>query len=338
MHAVRRNTVSAALQATQIAQAQPPVIMIVGPTAVGKTAAALKLAELINAEIVSADSRLFYRGMDIGTAKPSIEERARIPHHLIDVVDPDETLSLAEFQKRSTQAITDILARDRLPVIVGGTGQYIRAVRFGWTPPPVAPNETLRSELARLASVRGAAWLHERLGFLDPAAAQNVDARNLRRTIRALEVILTTGLPFSKQRGEGEIPYRFITIGLRRTRPDLYARIDSRIDTMLEGGLVEETRKLLQNGYSASLPAFSAIGYSQCAQVIHGDIDLREARLQMQRSSRSLVRRQSNWFKETDPTIIWFEATRPDLIEAMAAAIQQTSTSGNGAAGAMHQT
>jgi tRNA dimethylallyltransferase len=304
------------------ALARPLVVMLVGPTAVGKTEVALGLALSLDGEIVSMDSRLFYRGMDIGTAKPSPEDLRRVPHHLIDVVEPDETLSLADFQDRLQQAIAGIVSRGRLPLLVGGTGQYAHAVRSGWAPPPVAPDETLRNELERLASMRGGTWLHARLAAVDPPAAQNIDARNLRRTIRAMEVILTTGRRFSQQRGSGAAPYRLVTIGLRRSRPELYARIDARIDAMLEGGLVEETRKLLRKGYSPSLPAFSAIGYSQCAQVISGDIDLREARIQMQRSTRAFVRRQSNWFKDNDPDIRWFDATRPDLVEAIATLIQ----------------
>jgi tRNA dimethylallyltransferase len=300
------------------------VVMLVGPTAVGKTEVALHLARALNGEIVSADSRLFYRGMSIGTAKPTAEELAEVPHHLIDVVEPDQTLSLADFKERMHAAIADILARGRLPLLVGGTGQYMQAVRSDWSPPPVAPNTPLREELARLAAIRGGTWLHERLASLDQPAAERIDPRNLRRTIRALEVILSTGRRFSEQRGSGDSPYRVLTIGLRRPRPDLYARIDARIDAMLHAGLVEETRELLRKGYSPTLPAFSAIGYSQCARVINGDIDIREARLQMQRASRALVRRQSNWFKESDPGITWFDASRTDLFEAISDFIQRS--------------
>jgi tRNA dimethylallyltransferase len=301
---------------------RPLVVILLGPTAVGKTEVSLKLAEAFDAEIVSADSRLFYRGMDIGTAKPGLDMRQRIPHHLIDVVEPNETLSLADFRDRVQKVIKAIVSRGRLPMLVGGTGQYMQAVRSGWSPPAVAANERLRNELERLATLRGGAWLHSRLSALDPDAAHKMDPRNLRRTIRALEVILTTGRPFSEQRGAGEIPFRILTIGLRRSRPDLYARIDSRIDAMLKDGLIDETRRLLAKGYSSSLPAFSAIGYSQCAQVLRGEMDLREARMQMQRLTRAFVRRQSNWFKESDPSIAWFDATRPDLLAAISSLIR----------------
>ena len=303
---------------------RPLVVILVGPTAVGKTELALSLASVLQGEIVSADSRLFYRGMDIGTAKPSREERVRVPHHLIDIVEPNKTLSLADFRSRVQQSIAGIVARGKLPLLVGGTGQYVEAVRAGWNPPPVAPNERLRLQLTRLGEDRGAGWLHDRLAYMDAPAAGKIEPRNLRRTVRALEVILLTGRRFSEQRGASEIPYRLLTIGLRRSRHDLYARIDARIDAMLQDGLIEETRQLLRSGYGPDLPAFSAIGYSQCAQVINGDIDLRQARLQMQRLTRMFVRRQSNWFKESDPTITWFDATRPDLVPAVSTLIERS--------------
>jgi tRNA dimethylallyltransferase len=289
---------------------------------VGKTQVALQLAESLRGEIVSVDSRLFYRGMDIGTAKPSPEERLRVRHHLIDIADPDDNMSLASFQGLAHAAIAEIFAIGRLPILVGGTGQYVRAVRAGWRPPRVPPNPGLRNELTRLASVRGGFWLHEKLASLDPPASEKIDFRNIRRTVRALEVILTTGVKFSDQRGSGNSSYRFITIGLRRDRDDLYARIDARIDTMLAGGLLDETRQLLERGYSPDLPAFSAIGYLECAGVVVGQIDVEAARLQMRRSTRALVRRQSNWFRETDPTIQWFDAARQDVVEAITTTIQ----------------
>ena len=230
---------------------RPLVVILVGPTAVGKTDVALKLAASLDAEIVSADSRLFYRGMDIGTAKPSPEEQASIPHHLIDMVDPDETLSLRDFQERVQDAVAGIVSRGKLPLLVGGTGQYVEAVRSGWSPPPVAANGRLRMELERLASTRGAGWLHDRLAGIDAEAARKIDPRNLRRTIRALEVVLITGRAFSEQRRAGQIPFRILTIGLRRSRPDLYARIDARIESMLQSGLLEETRQTPSKGLFA---------------------------------------------------------------------------------------
>jgi len=286
---------------------KPPLILIVGPTAVGKTELAIQLAQGLNGEIVSADSRLFYRGMDIGTAKPTKAERAQAPHHLIDVADPDETWSLAVFQQAAQAAIGDILARGKLPLLVGGTGQYVRAVTQGWVPPAVEPDPRLREVIEGLAAAYDPYWLHAKLAILDPVSAAKIDARNLRRTVRALEVIFTTGQPFATQRGLSESPYRLISIGLRRPRPELYERIDRRIDAMFENGLLDEVQGLLDKGYGAGLPTMSAIGYRECVAVLQGAMSLDEAKTQMKRLTRVFVRRQGNWFKEDDEEIRWFE-------------------------------
>jgi tRNA dimethylallyltransferase len=300
-----------------------PLLLIVGPTAVGKTELAIQLAQTLNGEIVSADSRLFYRGMDIGTAKPSQDERARIPHHLIDIAAPDETLSLAEFQRMAAQIIAEIHARNKLPFLVGGTGQYVRAVTEGWSPPEVAENSRMRDELERLAlshaegmkDLRGAEWLHAKLKTLDEDAANNIDWRNARRTIRALEVILTTGRKFSAQRGQVESPYRLITIGLNRPREELYRRVDERIDAMFANGFVDEVKNLLAQGYSPALPSMSAIGYRECVKVAQGEMSAEEAKIEMKRITRVFVRRQANWFKESDPRIRWFDANRESIAQ-----------------------
>ena len=283
-----------------------PLILLVGPTAVGKTEIAIQLAERMDGEIVSADSRLFYRGMDIGTAKPTRAEQARVPHHLIDIANPDEILSLAVFQKMATETIADIQARGRLPLLVGGTGQYVRAVTQGWTPPEVEPDEKLRSELEKLKDEKGIDWLHKKLRSLDPEAAEKIDARNFRRTIRALEVVLTTGRKFSEQRSKSDSPYHLITIGLTRPREELYARVDARIEAMFANGLLDEVRGLLAKGYSPDLPTMSAIGYRECVQVIQGELNEEQAKVEIRRATRNFVRRQGNWFKESDPQIKWF--------------------------------
>lgn len=286
--------------------AKPPLILIVGPTAVGKTELALQLAERLNGEIVSADSRLFYRGMDIGTAKPSREEQARAPHHMIDIADPDEILSLAVFQQKAHTIIADIHTRKKLPLLVGGTGQYVRAVTEGWTPPEVKPDEHLRNELEKQKDENGIYWLHEKLRELDPVAAEKIDARNYRRTIRALEVIMTTGKKFSEQRGQSDSPYHLITIGLMRPRAELYARVDARIDAMFANGFLDEVKNLLAHGYSSTLPTMSAIGYRECVEVLEGKIMVEEAKQLIGRATRVFVRRQANWFKESDPNIQWY--------------------------------
>ena len=283
---------------------KPPLILIIGPTAVGKTELAIQLAEKLNGEIISADSRLFYRGMDIGTAKPSQEELARVPHYLIDIVNPDETLSLAVFQEKAKHIIADIHARGKLPFLVGGTGQYVRAVTEGWTPPEVTADEKLRAELEK----KDKEWLHARLQLLDPEAAAKIDARNVRRTVRALEVILTTGRKFSEQRGQVESPYHLITIGLTRPRPELYQRVDERIDLMFANGFIDEVKGLLNTpqGYSPTLPSMSAIGYRECVSVVKGLLTEEQAKVEMRRVTRIFVRSQANWFKESDPNIMWF--------------------------------
>jgi tRNA dimethylallyltransferase len=292
----------------------PPLILIVGPTAVGKTDLALQLAERLQGEIVSCDSRLFYRGMDIGTAKPTREERDRVPHHLIDVADPDETWSLALFQQRARQVIAGIQERRKLPLLVGGTGQYVRAVTEGWTPPEVLPDPRLRTILEKLAERNGKDWLYDRLMRLDPGAAVIIDPRNLRRTVRAMEVILTTGRSFSGQRGQVDTSYDVLAVGLRRPRPELYDRIDARIEAMFRAGLLKEVQALLAKGFSPSLPSMSGIGYRECCRVLQGELSEEEAKVLMRRATRAFVRRQSNWFKESDPGIHWFEAGSADLL------------------------
>ena len=297
---------------------KPSLILIVGPTAVGKTEIAIQLAERLNGEVVSADSRLFYRGMDIGTAKPTPEEQARVPHHLIDIANPDEILSLAIFQQKAQQVIADIHTRNKIPFLVGGTGQYVRSVTEGWSPPEVKPDERLRGEFEKMKEERGAYWLYEKLEELDPAAAEKIDPRNYRRTIRALEVIMTTGRAYSQQRGQSESPYSLITIGLIRPRPELYERVDQRIESMFANGFLEEVKGLLAKGYSPSLPTMSAIGYREGIRVVHGELSEEQAKAEMRRATRVFVRRQANWFKETDPNIRWFRVEEGvvDEIEA----------------------
>ena len=295
-----------------------PLILLVGPTAVGKTELAIQLAERLNGEIVSADSRLFYRGMDIGTAKPTQEEMQRVPHHLIDIADPDEILSLAVYQQKAGEVIAGIHTRNKLPFLVGGTGQYVRAVTQGWTPPKVEPNEQLRNELEKQQEEEGIYWLYDKLKRLDPEAAAKIDARNYRRTIRALEVVLTTGRKFSEQRGQGASPYHLVTVGLTRPRAELSERVDERIEAMFANGFVDEVRGLLARGYSPSLPAMSAIGYRECIRVIQGELNEEQAKAEIRRATRVFVRRQANWFKDLDPNIAWFrvEARVVEKIEA----------------------
>ena len=284
-----------------------PLIIILGPTAVGKTDLSINLAKAFNGEIISADSRYLYRGMDIGTAKPTLKERAGVPHHLIDVADPDEVWSLALYQSEINRIIKEIHERNKLPFLVGGTGQYIRAIVEGWNIPPQPPDSRMREVLTSWGESLGAEELHRKLTLIDPVAAANIEPNNIRRTIRAFEVIFLTGERFSDLRSRQKCPYSVLQIGLKRDRAELYERIDTRIEMMVGEGLLEETAKLLEKGYSVNLPSLSAIGYREMVSVLQNEITLDEAILLMKRYTRIFVRRQANWFKENDPKIHWFD-------------------------------
>lgn len=281
------------------------LIALVGPTAVGKTETGIRLAEQFNGEIVSADSRQIYRQMDIATAKPSAQQRARIAHHLVDVVEPDDVYTLAQFQSGAYAAIEDIFARGKQPFLVGGTGLYFRAVAEGLKIPEVAPDAALRAELERRVEREGKHALHAELQQVDPDAAARIDPRNVRRTIRALEVYRVSGKRFSELGGAQPPPWRILTIGLSRPRPELYARIDTRVDEMVSAGLVDETRRLGER-YDWALPSMSGLGYKQIGGTLRGEMSLQEAIAAIKRDTRRFVRRQSNWFRADDSRIQWF--------------------------------
>lgn len=284
-----------------------PLVIITGPTAVGKTQLSLNLVETFDGEIISADSRLFYRGMDIGTAKPSRENRSLVAHHLIDIADPNETLSLAVFQESVYKLARQLWKKDKVPFLVGGTGQFIRAIMEGWVIPPQAPNFQLRDVIEEWSAAIGPEALHNGLSIIDPDAAEKIDARNLRRTVRALEVIFSTGRLFSTQRQRRKRGIRYKVIGLKRDRETLYQRIDARIDQMFKYGFVEEVKALLEAGYDPQLPSLSAIGYKEVIAYLQGKMEMDEVVVLMKRRTRSYVRRQANWFKLDDPRIHWFE-------------------------------
>lgn len=300
---------------------QAPVVAIVGPTGVGKTEVSIRVALALDGEIVSADSRQFYRGMDIGTAKATAAEQARVPHHLIDVAAPDEVWSLAVFQEHAQRVIAQLHAKGKLPFLVGGTGQYIRAVLEGWDIPALAPVPHLREALEAWAAALGPLNFHEKLEKIDPQAAAQIEPNNVRRSIRAFEVIFQTGKLFSAQRRQKPSLYTLKLVGLRRPRTELYARIDARIEQMLAEGLVEEVQRLLAQGYSPSLPNMSAIGYREIAAYLEGNMTLEEAVAQIKRLTRIYVRRQANWFKADDPRIQWFDM-QEDVVEKIVHFIQ----------------
>ena len=279
------------------------LLVILGPTAVGKTALSLQIAEQFNGEIISADSRYFYRGMDIGTAKPSAAEQAQAPHHLIDICNPDETLTLGEYQRLAYKTIDAVLENGRLPILVGGTGQYVKAVVEGWGIPEVPPHPDLREALESLGGPELARWLQ----MLDPTAAERIDARNVRRVVRALEVTLVTGQPITELQRKTPPPYNIQMIGFIRDRDTLYQRIDQRVDQMMTAGLLAELGELREAGYGRSLPAMSGLGYQQLWAYLEGEMTLDEAVERIKFETHRFARQQNTWFGQDDPCIDWFE-------------------------------
>ena len=285
-----------------------PLIVLVGPTAVGKTETSIQLAKKLKAEIISADSRYFYRGMDIGTAKPTKEEMAGIVHHLVDIADPDETWSLSLFQESAIKLIDQLHNAEKIPLLVGGTGQYVKSVMEAWQMPEIAPNEQLRAYFEQIAKEKGKEFVYKMLKKNDPEAAEQIDYRNLRRSIRALEVVYLTGEKFSNQKRLSTSPFSRKIIGLKRDRKTLYERIDQRIDLMINNGLEDEVRRLINKGYNRDLASMSGIGYKEMYAYIEGEISLEESIRLIKRKTRIFVRRQANWFNENDPSIQWFDA------------------------------
>lgn len=296
------------------------IVVILGPTAAGKTSLSLALAERFGGEIVSADSRLIYRGMDIGTAKPTAAEQARVPHHLLDVTTPDRPLTLAEYQRLAYAAIDDIHQRGRLPFLVGGTALYLRAVIEGLRIPEVPPNPALRAELEAFAEAEGHAALHRRLAALDPVGAEAIDGRNVRRVVRALEIVLETGQPKSELEGASPPPYRMLLIGLAMERELLHSRIAARVQQMVETGLVEETVRLLAQGHPSNLPALSSLGYREIGQYLRDELTLDEAIERICIETNRFVRHQSTWFRRMQG-IQWVDWNRPE-VDAVAGLVQ----------------
>jgi tRNA dimethylallyltransferase len=288
------------------------LIAVVGATATGKTTLAIALAQRLAGEIVNADSRQVYRGMDIGTAKPTAAEQAAARHWLIDVADPDEAFSLARFLDLSREALADMRSRGKQPIVAGGTGQYIWALLEGWRVPRVPPDAALRAELEALAAERGADAVAGLLREVDPASAENIDARNTRRVIRAIEVTRATGRPFSAWQTR-DAPQDTSIIGLRLARNELYRRIDARVDAMIESGLVAEVQ-VLSEEYGCDGSALSGIGYRQVCEHLRGECSLEEAIARIKTETHRLARMQHTWFRDDDPRIRWLSADAPDLL------------------------
>ena len=299
----------------------PPLIAIVGPTAVGKTTLAVRLAQALGGEVVSADSRQVYRRMDIGTAKPTPAERAAATHHLIDVVEPDEEFSLGIYQDLAGAALVEIAGRGRVPLLAGGTGQYLAALLQGWNIPRVEPQPELRAALEREAERIGAEALHARLARVDPQAAAGIPPANVRRVIRALEVYEVTGQPISAQQSMCPPPYRICTLWLRMPAEALYARIDRRVEAMMRAGLLEEVRGLVEQGYAWTLPAMSGLGYREFRPFFAGELTLEQAVERLKFDTHAFARRQAAWFKRL-PNLTCLPADAPDLLEQAIAAVQ----------------
>ncbi len=286
----------------------PPVVAIVGPTASGKSDLALRLAAAVGGEIVNADALQVYRGLDIGTAKPTEEERRRVPHHLIDVVDPGERFSAGEFARRARAAIAAIRARRRVPLVVGGSGFYLRALFSGLSPMPPA-DAALRRELSRRAADEGPEALHRELAAVDPRRAAQLAPADVQRVVRALEVARLTGRPLSElvaERPPGATPLAARWLGLTLPRAILYDQIAARVTRMVERGWVEEVASLLSAGVDAGAPAFQAIGYRQMVRHVRGEWDLERTVGEIERATRRFAKRQLTWFR-SEPQVRWWD-------------------------------
>lgn len=290
--------------------AKKPLITLVGATATGKTGVAIQLAEALDGEIVGADSRQVYRQMAIGTAQPTAAQRARVPHHLIDFITPDDNLTLARYQSLAYAQIDDIHRRGKIPLLVGGTGQYVTAVIDGWSIPQVAPNAIFRAQLEAFARSSPAARdiLFRRLQTLDAASAQIIHPNNLRRVIRALEVYEETGSRFSDLRRKKPPPYAILELGLTLERHTLYQRADARVDAMVEAGFVEEVAGLLVAGYDRHLPAMSGLGYSQMAAHLLDGLPLHGAVQDTKSATHDFIRRQLTWYRKYSGDVRWYNA------------------------------
>jgi tRNA dimethylallyltransferase len=299
-----------------------PLLAIVGPTASGKTKLAIEVAGRIGAEIVCADSTTVYRGMDVGTAKPTPGQRARVAHHLVDVAEPSEPFTVARYQRLASEAIGDVRERGREPLLVGGSGLYVRAVVDDLVFPPTDP--AVRARLEREATRAGARAMYERLAELDPPAADRIEPDNVRRTVRALEVAEVSGRPFSSyaeawDRYPGD---RVRAVGIDVPRPGLYERIEARVREQLAEGLVEEVKELAHRGLSGWLTASQAIGYAEIARHLEGELSLDEAVARTVKRTKALARRQLAWFRR-DPRVRWFAHDEPALADLVTGYLQE---------------
>jgi tRNA dimethylallyltransferase len=283
----------------------PPLIAVFGPTGVGKTACAIDLALEFNGEVVNADSRYLYRHLEIGVAKPTLAERRGIPHHLIDVFDPAEHVTLAQVQRLAYCAIDEIHSRGRVPILVGGTPLYMNSITEGWRIPEVAPDWAYRQQLEARIEQEGLGQVAAELARIDPIAAER-SGRNARRVIRALEIHRATGSPMSQLEGKEAPPYRILKVALTRDREDLYRGLDARVDGQIGAGLVDEVRRLVESGLTGDEPAFSSIGYRQLLPYLRGETSLADAVDRIKSDTHRYVRHQMTWLRRGDD-LEWYD-------------------------------
>ena len=300
-----------------------PLVCIVGPTVVGKTALAVELAQRFGGEVVNADSRQVYRGMTIGTAKPTAEEQSIARHHLIDILDPPESFGLGLFLDYANKALRDIRSLGRLPIVCGGTGQYVWALAEGQRVAVAPPDPELRAELEAEAARLGADALHRRLTEIDPARAAALDARNVRRVIRALEIHHATGRLPSELRPVATQTADTLVLGLTMPRDALYRRIDERVDRMMADGFLREVEGLATAGLQMGEGPTDSPGYRELGQYLRGELSLEEAIQRIKTQTHRLARRQYAWFKPADPRIHWLDAADPALVERAAEAVSE---------------
>jgi tRNA dimethylallyltransferase len=296
------------------------IVVVSGPTAVGKTALGIALARQFDGEVVNADSRYLYRGFDIGVAKPDALERQGVPHHLIDILPPTGDMSLARYQDLAMSAIGGVHARHRLPILVGGTPLYINAVVEGWRIPRVPPNPERRATLEAEADQHGVPVLSERLRAVDPVAAAR-SGMNLRRIVRALEIYEATGVAMSAQEGKGPPPFAALEIGLTLPRDALYRAVDERVASQIGRGLVVEVQTLLDEGVPEDAPAMSSLGYRQLLPYLHGASTLEEAMERIRLDTHRYVRHQETWLRR-NRRLVWFDVTTPGWQDAVMARVQ----------------
>lgn len=291
---------------------KPPLIVLTGPTAVGKTALSVRLAKALNGEIISADSMQVYRHMDIGSAKITPAEQGGVPHHLLDILEPEEPFNVVRFQQLAKEAVSDILSRRRLPILVGGTGFYIQSVLYDVDFTETEEDGAFRASMEELARREGAEALHERLRSVDPEAAAQIHANNIKRVIRALEYQERTGRKISAhneaQRGK-EAAYRSRYFVLTDDRDRLYARIDRRVDEMMERGLVDEVRALRERGLRPGMVSMQGLGYKEILAYLDGECDLERAVCLIKQNTRHFAKRQLTWFRR-EKDVIWVERGR----------------------------